>query len=236
MRTLQILILLGILTAAPADRTVQRAEASPQQEQAPQQERPVFESEAQPAPEPVELDAYAEFRKGGVFISDGQRVRIWAGTEMEGEDVRNPADIELGYRFRVEGKRMPDGLIIADTIAAEPNDREVLSGSVEAMANELENEWAQVGYVYQDEGDHRAIVGEIVDWDDRVLRAERVTKRLLPPYLRPGEIRVYVVDAELWNAVAMPNGSLWINTGLIEDTTEDELAMVLGHELAHYTH
>jgi hypothetical protein len=228
--------LLVTLTAVPADRTLQRAEARPQQEQSQEQERPVFESEAQPAPEPVELDAYAEFRKGGVFISDGQRVRIWSGTEMEGEAVRNPADIELGYRFRVEGKRMPDGLIIADIVAAEPNDREFLSGSVEAMANDLENEWAQVGYVYQDEGDHRAIVGDIVDWDDRVLRAERVTKRLLPPYLRPGEIRIYVVEADLWNAVAMPNGSLWINTGLIEATSEDELAMVLGHELAHYTH
>lgn len=236
LRALQIVTLLVTLTAVPADRTLQRAEARPQQEQSQEQERPVFESEAQPAPEPVELDAYAEFRKGGVFISDGQRVRIWSGTEMEGEAVRNPADIELGYRFRVEGKRMPDGLIIADIVAAEPNDREFLSGSVEAMANDLENEWAQVGYVYQDEGDHRAIVGDIVDWDDRVLRAERVTKRLLPPYLRPGEIRIYVVEADLWNAVAMPNGSLWINTGLIEATSEDELAMVLGHELAHYTH
>lgn len=236
LRALQIVTLLVALTAVPADRTLQRAEARPQQEQSQEQERPVFESEAQPAPEPVELDAYAEFRKGGVFISDGQRVRIWSGTEMEGEAVRNPADIELGYRFRVEGKRMPDGLIIADIVAAEPNDREFLSGSVEAMANDLENEWAQVGYVYQDEGDHRAIVGDIVDWDDRVLRAERVTKRLLPPYLRPGEIRIYVVEADLWNAVAMPNGSLWINTGLIEATSEDELAMVLGHELAHYTH
>ena len=84
LRTLVALVLAGVLTAAPTDRTVQRAAASPQQERAraQEQERPVFESEAQPAPEPVELDAYAEFRKGGVFISDGQRVRIWSGTEL----------------------------------------------------------------------------------------------------------------------------------------------------------
>ena len=34
----------------------------------------------------------------------------------------------------------------------------------------------------------------------------------------------------------MGNGALWVNKGLLDDTTDDELACVLGHELAHYTH
>jgi Zn-dependent protease with chaperone function len=206
------------------------------QEQQEQDDRPIFESEALPAGEPIELDAYAEFRKGGVFISDGQRVQIWHGTAMEGEGVRNPSDIELGYRFKVEGVRLANGMIVAETVASEPNEREFLSGSVEAMSNDLENAWTQVGYVYQDEGDHRAIIGNIIDYDDRVVRVERMMNRLKPPYLAPGEIRVYVVEAELWNATAFPNGSIWVNTALIDDLTNDELAIVLGHELAHYTH
>ncbi len=219
---------ISLAVAAP----VQQQEEQEQQEG----ERPVFESEALPAGLPIEIEAYAEFRKGGIFISDGQRVRIWVGTEMVGDEVANPADVELGYRFKVEGVRVSDGLIIADKIESEPNTREFLSGSVESRANQLENAWAQVGYVFQDEGDHRAIIGDIIDFDDRVVRVEGLMKKLRPPYLAPGEIRVYVVEAELWNAVALPNGSIWVNTGLIDALNDDELAIVLGHELAHYTH
>jgi Zn-dependent protease with chaperone function len=220
--------------AAPTEQQ-QEGEQQQEQEQG-QGERPVFESEALPAGEPIELDAYAEFRKGGVFISDGQRVQIWHGTAMAGEAVPNPSDIELGYRFKVEGVRLANGMIVAETVTAEPNTREFLSGSVEAMSNDLENAWTQVGYVYQDEGDHRAVIGDIIGYDDRVVRVERMMNRLKPPYLAPGEIRVYVVEAELWNATAFPNGSIWVNTALIDDLTNDELAIVLGHELAHYTH
>lgn len=34
----------------------------------------------------------------------------------------------------------------------------------------------------------------------------------------------------------MSNGAIWVNQGLLDDTSDDELAAVLGHELAHYTH
>ena len=225
----------AVLTMSPVAFAIVAQEQQEQQEQE-QDERPIFESEALPAGLPIEIEAYAEFRKGGIFIADGQRVRIWVGTNMIGEEVTNPSDVELGYRFKVEGVRVSDGLIIADKVDSAPNVREFLSGSVESMANKLENAWAQVGYVYQDEGDHQVIIGDIVDYDDRVVRVERIMKSLKPPYLAPGEIRMYVVEAELWNAVAMPNGSIWVNTGLIDALSDDELAIVLGHELAHYTH
>jgi len=155
---------------------------------------------------------------------------------MLGDEVLNPADVELGYRFKVDGVRISDGLIIADKIESEPATRLFLSGSVESMANDLENAWTQVGYVFQNEGEHRVVIGEIIDYDDRVVRVEALIERLKPPYLAPGEVRIYVVEAPLWNAVAMPNGSIWVNTGLIDELSDDELAIVLGHELAHYTH
>jgi predicted Zn-dependent protease len=47
---------------------------------------------------------------------------------------------------------------------------------------------------------------------------------------------VHVVDSDEWNARAMGNGAIWVNTGLLNDTSDDELAVILGHELAHYTH
>ena len=228
-----LLTTCSIPSAVAAQGQQQQEQEQAEQEQ---DDRPIFESEALPAGVPIEIEAYAEFRKGGIFISDGQRVRIWVGTEMVGDKVFNPADVKLGYRFKVEGVRLSDGLIIADKIESEPNDREFLSGSVESIANKLENAWAQVGYVYQDEGDHRVIIGDIIDFDDRVVRVETIMKRLQPPYLAPGEIRLYLVDAPLWNAVAMPNGSIWVNSGLVDELSDDELAIVLGHELAHYTH
>ena len=47
---------------------------------------------------------------------------------------------------------------------------------------------------------------------------------------------MHLVDTEEWNAAAMGNGSIWVYTGLAESLSDDELAVVLGHELAHYTH
>ena len=44
------------------------------------------------------------------------------------------------------------------------------------------------------------------------------------------------MDTEEWNAAAMSNGAVWIYTGLADAMSDDELAVVIGHELAHVTH
>jgi predicted Zn-dependent protease len=59
---------------------------------------------------------------------------------------------------------------------------------------------------------------------------------MIPPHIDSGRIRVYVVESNEWNARAMANGAIWVNTGLLNDTSDDELAVILGHELAHYTY
>ena len=64
----------------------------------------------------------------------------------------------------------------------------------------------------------------------------RIIDDLLPPYVSAEDVRVYVVDTKEWNAAAMGNGAIWVYTGLIKAMSDDELAIVLGHELAHYTH
>jgi hypothetical protein len=63
-----------------------------------------------------------------------------------------------------------------------------------------------------------------------------IMARLLPPYVRPDRIRVRLVENEQWQAMAMPNGAVWVFTGLLRDMSNDEVAIVLGHELAHYTY
>ena len=47
---------------------------------------------------------------------------------------------------------------------------------------------------------------------------------------------VYVVDNPEWNAMAMGNYSIYVFSGLLLDMDDDEVAIVLGHELAHATH
>jgi predicted Zn-dependent protease len=54
---------------------------------------------------------------------------------------------------------------------------------------------------------------------------------------RDFEYRVVVVDDDLVNAMAIPGGSILVFRGLLDAVeSENELAMVLGHELAHHVH
>ena len=49
------------------------------------------------------------------------------------------------------------------------------------------------------------------------------------------ETRVYVVDTIDFNAMMAPNGMMLVNSGLLlRASSEDELAFVIGHELAHF--
>jgi predicted Zn-dependent protease len=64
-------------------------------------------------------------------------------------------------------------------------------------------------------------------------RCKRIIDRLLPPYINRDQVRVYVVDNKAWNAMAMPNFSVYVFSGLLPDMSDDEMAIVLGHELTH---
>lgn len=46
---------------------------------------------------------------------------------------------------------------------------------------------------------------------------------------------VVVVDKPIINAFAMPNGHVFVYTGLMEFANDDQLTIILGHELAHCT-
>lgn len=75
----------------------------------------------------------------------------------------------------------------------------------------------------------------------QVERVRAISKRLIPqgtrfnPRARDWAWEVNVVDQPMINAFCMPGGKIMVFSGLIErlDLTDDELAAVIGHEIAH---
>jgi predicted Zn-dependent protease len=82
----------------------------------------------------------------------------------------------------------------------------------------------------------------VLDKDpDTLKRVREVTGRLIPHtrVFRPDAVKwpweVHVISIEEVNAWCMPHGKMAMYTGLIEklNATDDEIAAVMGHEIAH---
>ncbi|MDP3123384.1 MAG: M48 family metallopeptidase, partial [Thiobacillus sp.] len=72
---------------------------------------------------------------------------------------------------------------------------------------------------------------------DPVLTAylQGILDRLFPEF--KNRLRVRLLNAQQINAFALPNGSIYVNAGLIARfENEAQLATVLAHEGAHFTH
>lgn len=185
----------------------------------------------------VKVDGYAEFRNGGHLIVEGQRVRADQSTRFKGRGITSIDDIPLGYEVRAQGSRLDDGSILASKLDARENGAAFLEPEVRAASDEAENTWVNARMMFEEQEDgSRVKVGEIEERGPRVDRAQRVLDRLLPPYVDRSQVRVRVVQNKDWNAAAMGNGALWVYSGLMDSLDDEELAVVLGHELAHYTH
>lgn len=186
--------------------------------------------------EKVELDGYAEWHRDAepnLFIVDGQRVRVPDSVKFKGEGFAFDVDaIPLGYEMKVKGVRLPDGSILASELRAKPNGNAFMEGTLRASFDELEAQFRHRGHVYMSERDY----GELWESGEEVERVRSITARLVPPYMDPEDFRVYVIDNPEWNAMAAPNGSVYVFRGLLDDMDDDEVAIVLGHELAHVSY
>lgn len=186
--------------------------------------------------EKVELDGYAEWHRDGepdLFIVEGQRVRVHDSVDFKGEGFAFTIDqIPLGYEMQVKGVRLADGSILARELRAKPNGNAFMEGTLRSSFDELEAQFRHHGRVTMSERNY----GELWEAGDEVERVRSITARLIPPYLSLQDFRVYVVDNPEWNAMAAPNGSIYVFRGLLDDMDDDEVAIVLGHELAHVSH
>jgi predicted Zn-dependent protease len=91
------------------------------------------------------------------------------------------------------------------------------------------------------EKEEEALLKRAKTYDDPLLEdyLSTLADRLLPDSVRaaggPG-VRVGVIRDPTLNAFAMPNGRIYVHTGLLARVeNEAQLATVLGHELTHYT-
>ena len=179
------------------------------------------------------VDGYAEWRLGSCLVADAQRVCPAAGMKFKGEgDAKSFAAIPLGYELKAKGKRQRDGSLLAREVEAKPNGSAMFEGTVKSATDQAEAQARQQGRF----GDPKSPVGKLIESGPEVERVTRIVDDLLPAYVPRESVRVYVIDNKEWNAFAMGNYSIYVFTGLLKDMDDDEVAIVLGHELVHATH
>lgn len=89
-----------------------------------------------------------------------------------------------------------------------------------AQADEVHQEFLKQGLIVSDP----AITQYLAD----------VTRRFTPSFDNGPSLHYYVLRDATLNAMALPNGNIYINAGLFERLeSEDQLALVLAHETAH---
>jgi Peptidase family M48/Domain of unknown function (DUF5666) len=184
----------------------------------------------------VKLDSYAEWKEPGLLVVDGQRVVVGERTKWKGKFSSIDA-VPLGHEVRVQGSRQPNGDVLAREIDVRPNGSALFEPEVQKGTDELEGLWLRNRSAFEADGSGgRREIGDIQETGRRVERVRGMVRRLAPPYVDQSKLRVYVIDNKEWNAMAMGNGAIWVFSGIMDDMSDDELAVVVGHELAHYTH
>jgi Zn-dependent protease with chaperone function len=180
---------------------------------------------------------YAEWRHGSALVVDGQQILVDERTKLKGAARDGLYAVELGWEVTAKGSRLPDGTVLARELEAKPNGTGAFETDIVEACDMQERQWLRDGAVTEEDEDGReTLIGRIEDSGARVARVERILARITPPYVDRSRYRVYVVDSREWNAMAMANGSIWVFRGLLDDMTDDEVALVVGHELAHVTH
>jgi Zn-dependent protease with chaperone function len=75
-----------------------------------------------------------------------------------------------------------------------------------------------------------------LEWNDLEKYLNAVLSRIVPDSLK-GKLHVYPYRSTLANSFTLPDGSIFLNIGLLAEMDDEaQLAIVLGHEAAHYMH
>jgi Zn-dependent protease with chaperone function len=182
-------------------------------------------------------EGYAEYKLDPAIIVEGQVIVTNHKTKYGRQTPHDVLSIPLGSIVKVKGKRQPDGSILASKVEMKLPVRDELDQQIEKATNEIEQKWVKEGEMFMVAADgSRKSVGKILESGPQVVRVRGIMRRLLPPYISEKDVRVRVVETDEWNASAMGNGAIWVYSGLIKDMSDDEIAVILGHELTHFSH
>ena len=185
----------------------------------------------------TKVEGILEYRKAGFIVVDGQRVQPSPKMKFKGSgSVKKYDAIPAGWEIRAEGSRQPDGTILVTKMDARPNGSAMFEGEVLQATNAAEKQYVSSGKIADQGPDGKEqVLGELKTTGPEVDRVRKIVDRVAPPYIDRKSIRVYVVENKEWNAMAMANYSIYVFTGIMKDLDDDELAIVLGHEIAHAT-
>jgi len=188
-------------------------------------------------PPEEKADGYAEWRIGACLLADGQRVCPAPKSRFKGGgEARDFDSIPLGYELKAKGSRALDGSLLATEIEAKPNGGALFENEIKSATDSAEQKYRQAGSFFQEGNGRIESIGRLYESGPEVDRVRNIVDTLLPPYMEPERVRVYVIENKEWNAFAMGNYSIYVFTGLLDDMDDDEVAIVLGHELVHATH
>lgn len=178
----------------------------------------------------------AEFVRDSLIYIDGQPVMADGATKFKG--VKSLSEIRAGFWMKAEGReRRPDGIIVARKVEARPNAAEKGEVDLIRMSDQVEKAWVSRKMMFEPIDSTRIKkIGDILETGPEVTRARAIMERLRPDYIPAEALRVRVVKTDEWNASCMANGAVWVFAGLMSAMDDDELALVLGHELAHYSY
>ena len=77
--------------------------------------------------------------------------------------------------------------------------------------------------------------GKIYRNDAEMKRVRRIAEKIAAQLPEPAPIRIFLYRDDTINAFCLPNGSIYIHSGLLKEITDDnELAFVIAHEYAHF--
>ena len=199
----------------------------------------------------------------GIAVVDGEKVKLGNGVSIKGtgkykkQKYKSFGDITLGNFIKLDGIRSPNGLIIAENASVKENIFTKSDGDLRAsLAEEFSADGLETVAVpseYQKYTNH--LERGYIQFGDAQFKlvedlkvqsyVNYVGNKLVPawqkniPYDAPERLRFrfYVIENPTLNAFALPNGMIFVHTGLMEVLdNEAQLAAILGHEIAHATH
>lgn len=157
------------------------------------------------------------------ILLDSSRVRIPDGGRVVG-DARKIGEVKVGQWAEASGEWNDEGLFKAERLEV----RDDAPGH--SFAEKLQSRSG-------DESRKLAQSGKIAEDPEVTAYVQRVGIGLVPAYARDQfEFSFSVIEDPSLNAFALPNGSIYVHTGLLARMdNEAQLAVVLGHEIGHVT-